>query len=842
MDKKVINLNDNWKFHYGDCEPAWYKGFDDSDENEWKNVLIPHDWSVTMPFSKKCSSGTGYLEGGTGWYRLRFRLPKEYSGKNIRLCFDGVYKNSSVWCNSYFLGKRPGGYIPFSYDISDMVVFGEEENEVSVRVVRQELADSRWFTGNGITRKVYLVVQDEIHPKEHGIFFKTVDVASDKKSATISVMHKIEKPSEEKLKKYERRTLIVENRFLDMEGNLAYVLKDEFVLRKDESWKVLLKGTVKNPHLWSSDDPYLYKMQTWYLVEDSKEGYIFAGEEMVGIRKVVFDPDKGLSVNGESVKLKGVCVHHDGGCLGAAMKAEVWQRRLKKLKEAGCNAIRCSHNPHMEELYSLCDRMGFYMMDEAFDEWENTKNKWSTGHNVYPPRHQGYFEDFPMWHEADLKAMIGRDRNHPSVIMYSIGNEVDYPNDPYCHPMFDTMTGNNDSGKPEAERMYDKNKPNMERLSKIAAELTKIVKKADDSRPVTVAAAFPELSTKIGFIDGLDVVGYNYKEHLYEDDHKRFPKKTFLGSENGHGYKEWRTVTDNDYICGQFLWTGIDYLGEAHGWPVHGSTAGILSTAGLEKPDFSRRKTFWSDEPTVCIMTRRASDGDENWLPCSNAWDYEDGEEIYVKVYVTDSLLHEGNGIPGVQLFVNGDKKAEENSRTNDNAFEFRIPFEKGTLEAKTVNTKEKLSQKITTPSRENTQISCEVWKDFDIISGDDFETASRQKGYIYQIHVQAQDKDGNILRSAVSAKDFFVDRNADESLFMNEKTKNPKFMDKLPEIDVEVTGSGEFLGIDSGNLADTTAFTEKSRKLWNGEAVVYVRRTCDGEINLKISGNEINI
>ena len=303
------------------------------------------------------------------------------------------------------------------------------------------------------------------------------------------------------------------------------------------------------------------------------------------------------------MKLKGVCIHHDAGSLGAAVPREVLQRRLEGLKEMGCNAIRTSHNPHAPELYELCDAMGFLVLDEAFDEWEGCKNKWSTGHNVYPPRHQGYYEDFPEWHDQDLRMMVRRDRNHPSVIMWSIGNEIDYPNDPYCHPRFTEMTGNNDANKPAAERQYNPDKPNMERITVLAEELVRIVKEEDATRPVTVAAAFPELSTYLGFVDHVDVIGYNYKEQFYEADHKRFPDRPMLGTENSHHARAWQVVEDLDYVCGQFLWTGIDYLGEAHGWPIHGSGAGFLTTAGLKKDEFYERQKLWTGSAKVPVIT-----------------------------------------------------------------------------------------------------------------------------------------------------------------------------------------------------------------------------------------------
>ena len=929
MDREQIVLRENWRFHLeeekdfhtgtpGQAEylrsavaGAWYKGFDDSG---WRSVTVPHDWSVEQPFSERYSSGTGYLAGGIGWYRAHFRLPEAYRGKSVRVVFDGVYKNSQVWCNSYYLGQRPCGYSTFSYDITHAAAFGDEENVLSVKVVHTDLADSRWFTGSGITRKVTLVVEEPAHPAEYGVLFRAEQVEPDETDserrfgrARIVVRHRTD-VAEGLSGTYS--LVRIRTSLIDAEGEAVLTMEGV----TGTGGECTLLGTLEQARLWSPEHPYLYTLRTWYRAEGgrpaeeelSEEAFYLADETQVGIRGIAFDPDRGFFLNGAETKLKGVCVHHDGGALGAAMEPEVWQRRLEALRECGCNAIRCSHNPHMPELYDLCDRMGFLVMDEAFDEWENAKNKWSTGHNVYPPVHEGYFEAFPAWHEADLRAMVRRDRNHPSVILWSIGNEIDYPNDPYCHPSFASMTGNNDAHKPAAERQYDPGKPNAMRLVSIADKLERIVREEDDTRPVTLAAAFPELSAETGLFRGLDVVGYNYKEHLYAKDHGRFPEKPFLGSENGHGYGAWLAVRDYPYISGQFLWTGIDYLGEARGWPVHGSPAGILTCAGDRKPEFYRRKSFWQKDPVLAIATRRASEGGEDWLPMESHWNYEPGEEVLVKVYsnlpkvrlVLEAWEPGGQGgtaglpVSGAEGTEAGESHAEAagavqrasgerkgarqagnavlqdiapesgqgaeslyreeigvlEGYNGDGAYCFRVSYRPGTLTAFGYGAPEGAARaSLSQACRKDVEsvglgrpidneaepdmarasgadaaascslstvgcaagLDCAVWRQPDVLTGRGWEEASREPGYLYQLEIGLRDENGRPV----------------------------SWQERLLTVTVE--GAGALAGLESGNLADVTPYSQNSRTTFRGRLLAFVRRSGQGEIVVKIAMEE---
>lgn len=763
MNKTTYLITDNCKFHLGDCADAWQSWFDDS---AWADVTLPHDWSVTQPFSREYSSGTGYLAGGIGWYRIQITPQEDWKGKKISLVFDGIYKNSKIWCNSYYLGGRPNGYLPISRDISDQISY-DQDIVISVQVDHRDIADSRWFTGSGIVRKVQLVVEESVHLIPDGIFFTTPE--ADSKHALFSVNHEVCNASDMDVR------LTVTNK---LSNGSAQFQATANILIPAACEKVLeTNGSVESPLLWSMDHPSLYKLETWFHAEypDGTVKEYLADTRFVGIRSFSFDPDQGFYLNGVNTLIKGVCLHHDAGCLGAAVLPSVWRRRLEKLKAMGCNAIRMSHNPHMPELYDLCDSMGFLVIDEAFDEWEGPKNKWSTGHNVYPPKHQGYYLDFPQWHKADLTALIRRDRCHPSVIMWSIGNEIDYPNDPYCHPSFNTMTGNNDANKPAAEREYNPHRPNAQRLSQIARNLGQIVRDNDLTRPVTLAAAFPELSAKLGFLEYLDVAGYNYKEHLYEESHRTYPQMPFIGSENGHSLAAWRAVTENPYISGQFLWTGIDYLGEAHGWPIHGSGAGLLTLAGFEKPGYYRRQSFWASDPMVHLTTAFATDDQGEDTPVHESWNYPEGEKVLVKCYTN---------LNQIEVFLNEETLGIFTKDSDqDDSISFTTCFQPGILRAQGCGGDTQVSHTLHT-TMSPCQIALECWKD---------SARSAEESFLYQIEATVQDSDGNPVLS-------------DSTLL---------------HISVE---NGQLVGLENGDLGDVTDYSAPYRRVYHGKLLIYVR------------------
>jgi hypothetical protein len=769
---ETIYLQD-WKFSLDSAvhQEAWQTGYDDS---AWANIVAPHDWAVSFPFSQNHSSGTGYLPGGTGWYRTVFTLSEDEEARKVWVNFDGVYKNSKVWCNGYYLGFRPSGYSGFRYDISHCVRPGD--NVIVVRVSHEDIADSRWYTGSGIYRKAYIEVCGFPYIERDSLVIVSEYEGG---AALVRVSGRVVRDGREG--EIFIRASLGEGELYTMETRV-------------EGPEFETNFNIPNPRLWSPESPALYTLNT-ELKTGSKTCFSL-GPVKIGVRSVRFDPGRGFFLNHEARarKLRGVCVHHDAGCLGAAVWPEVWRRRLEKLKAAGCNAIRMSHNPHMPELYDLCDEMGFFVMDEAFDEWEGCKNKWSRGHNVYPPVHQGYAEDFPEWHERDLADMVIRDRNHPSVILWSIGNEIDYPNDPYVHPLFTEMTGNNDSDKPKAEMLYNPGKPNMERLGKIAARLAAIVRKHDASRPVLTAAAFPELSSQLGFFDSLDMIGYNYKEHLYETDHRRFPGLPILGSENGHSLEAWKAVAENDYISGQFLWTGIDYMGEARGWPVRGSGAGLLDLAGNEKTAWFRRRALWSSEPVLhlasCLDTGA---GEAQPRELLRSWDYLPGAMVRVLCYTNLSKA---------ELFCNGKSLGPGTRDPEKEYIRWTIPFERGVLEASGLTESGEIRDSLesTLPA---VRLKLHRWEGRE--TGEDQKTGRYR---IAQIEGELLDEKGRLCTGG-------------------------NLM-----VQVSLDGPGRLLGIENGDLSDCAEYRIPRRRTYRGRIIIYVLLPGEpnGETTLGVS------
>ncbi len=782
MGRLYKTIDRGWRFHRGDCPEAWFRGYDESTASgAWVEVTLPHDWAVREPFSPEHSSGGGYLAGGVGWYRGTFSLPEACRGKKVWIVFDGVYNNAQVWANSYYLGKWPYGYSTFTYDISHAARFGEDHNQVSVRVDHAHTADSRWFTGSGIYRKVSVLVKEPVYLEQYGVFFSTPEVNADAARLYLSIALANDTG--------EATCGLVRNTLQDPSGTAVAQIETPWELPAGGRGCVEQEGTLEAPLLWSPAHPHLYTLVTELLID----GTVIDSEcNRVGVRSARFDPDEGFFLNGVNTKLKGVCVHHDAGCLGAAVPPKVWQRRLEKLQAAGCNAIRMSHNPHMPELYDLCDELGLLVIDESFDEWEGPKNKWWQGHNVYPPKHYGYFEDFPIWHERDQSLLVQRDRNHPCVILWSIGNEIDYPNDPYGHPSFESMTGNNDANKPAAERRYSPDRPNAERLVPLAQRLKAIVKQWDRTRPVTAAVAFPELSNITGFCDVLDVCGYNYKEQWYAEDHKKYPHRPLLGSENGHHYGAWLAVRDQPFIAGQFLWTGIDYLGEAPGWPVHGSSAGLLTTAGFPKAQYWFRQSLWTDEPMAHLATARHEQEDSplmQELPAawrryarrmreSCSWNYALGDCVDVTCYTN---------CPEAELFLNGVSQGISHLADfpEEGCLSWQVPFAAGTLEVvATAADGRKITHRLVTTGAA-AALQAHVYGEPTIrADGED----------IAQIEIAVVDGAGNLVPNAADM------------------------------VGVVVKGAATLLGIDSGDLADNTILSASERRAYRGHLIVYVR------------------
>ncbi|MFB2118291.1 sugar-binding domain-containing protein [Parapedobacter sp. 2B3] len=755
-------INDGWAFKLGDVPEGEQPGEPD---RSWERLDLPHDWSVGQPLSPTLASATGYLPGGIGWYRKTLSVPSDYRGQQLYIYFEGVYNHSEVFINGQSLGKRPNGYISFMYDLTPHIRYGQE-NVLTVRVDHSQDADSRWYTGSGIYRDVWLVRAAPVHLELWGVYaYPTVDRNKGTLHVQVAVANQSASPAD----------VSIVSELKDPAGATVAKKTTKASIVAAGRQEVQLTLEVKNPALWQLDDPNQYTLETVVLRDG---GPIDQSAVKTGFRTFTFDPDKGFALNGEWMKVKGVCLHHDAGVLGAAVYPEVWRRRLLTLKEVGVNAIRTSHNPQAPGLYELCDELGLLVMNEAFDEWEFPKRKWLEGWNVGTPGFQGAYSFFEEWGEQDLADMVKRDRNHLSIFAWSIGNEVDYPNDPYSHPVLDG--DEKDGGFTQATfGGFKPDAPDAMRLGDIAERLAAVVKKYDTSRPVTAGLAGVAMSNETAYPAALDIAGYNYTESRYHEDHERYPDRVIYGSENRHDLAAWKAVRDNEHIFGQFLWTGIDYLGESGRWPSRGFYSGLLDFGGFIKPRGYYRQSLWADKPMVYIGTypirnpwqRRVS------VDAWPVWNYADGDTIRVVSYTNCA---------DVNLLLNGEPIAAEKRLDDETGvYYWDVPYRAGALEAVGIHDgKEVVRNAIQTSQRPHRLVA----------SVDRAQLGRNHE--VAHLTIEIVDEDGLPVTLA------------DDN------------------ISVQIDGPAKLLGLEGSNNTDMSDYTDDTHRAYRGRLLAYILST----------------
>ncbi|MBR5656051.1 MAG: DUF4982 domain-containing protein [Prevotella sp.] len=779
------------------------ESFDDStvrntdfNDSRWRQLTLPHDWSVEHPMSPQLFSCTGYLPGGVGWYRRHFTLD-ELTEKGTKprqdsqwfIYFEGIYNRAEVYLNGHLLGMRPNGYASVLYDMTPYLN-KEGDNVLAVRVDHSRQADSRWYTGSGIYRPVWIVESGPVHLAQWGSAWRLKSM--NRNTATVEV--DIETATAQG---YAANAPRMKAEVIIKDAQGRQVAKGQTAIGAQEKRTLVMK--INRPTPWDIGNGYLYNVET--LLRDSHSNEVIDNNKMnVGLRTLDFTPNQGFRINGRSVKVKGVCLHHDAGVLGAVVPREVWERRLQNLLSIGVNAIRMSHNPQAPVVYDLCDSLGLLVMDEASDEWEFPKRKWLKGWNQGEPGYEGTYDFFEEWIERDVADMVRRDRNHPSVFLWSIGNEVDYPNDPYTHPVLDgssitqPMYGGYKPGQPEAER-----------IGRIAQRLVKVVKQIDQSRPTTGALAGVVMSNQTAYPEAVDVVGYNYTESRYDEDHKTYPNRVIYGSENRHDLEAWLAVRDKDFIFGQFLWTGIDYLGESGAWPARGSSAGLLDLKGDRKPQAWWRASLWSEQPMCYIGTypivsrgganglRRARD-QRVTIYAPDVWNYNDGQRIRV-VCMTNQ--------PKARLLLNGEEVAEPTEKDESTGLIWwDITYKGGVLRAEALNNQglAVASYDIQTTGR---PAALRLTTD---------KTTLTARGRVAHVVIEVVDDEGRTVPLADN------------------------------EVTVRVSGEGRLLGLEGGDMSDTSNLRDNRQRVVRGRLMAYVQATEDiGEIFITASSPLLN-
>ncbi len=599
-------FDDQWQFLKADAPGAEQPGFDDA---SWRRVTLPHDWSIEGPFDRNATTGGagGFLPSGVSWYRKHFVLPEADTMRRVFVEFEGVMANSDVWINGFHFGKRPYGYVSFSYEMTGHLQFGNDKSNVlAVRTDTSRQPASRWYTGAGIYRHVRLLIENPVHLERWSTFVTTPRVSTGEAVVRVETTAVNQADAD--------RSVAVRMTLIAPDGHsLRPVQTEPRIIAAGRSVDFRQDIKVENPDRWDIDHPVIYKA----LVEVREGGTLLDDETTpFGIREFHFDAATGFWLNGRNFKIKGVCLHHDASAFGAAVPLDAWKRRLAALKPLGVNAIRTAHNPFAPEFLELCDRMGFLVMDEMFDCWTIGKN---------PYDYHLYFDE---WSKIDTRDTVRRDRNHPSIILYSAGNEI-------------------------------RDTPKQELAKQILKGLIEVFHANDPTRPVTQGLFRPNVSHDYddGLADILDVIGTNYRDNELLAAQKAKPSRKIIGTEQRHDRQTWLWLRDSPSHSGQFLWTGVDYLGESREWPVVAAGSGLLDRTDMPKPVTYERQSWWSDKPMVYAVRRTATSAAvptdpgfdplaarqvlfDDWTP-ADATPHDENIEVYSNCQEVELFLNE---------------------------------------------------------------------------------------------------------------------------------------------------------------------------------------------------------
>jgi beta-galactosidase len=806
QERIIEDFNFDWSFKLGDDQQFATKDFDDS---SWRELHLPHDWSIEGEFSKDNPStpGGGALPGGIGWYRKHFRSPK-LDGRHIAIEFDGIFMNSTVFVNGHKVGFRPYGYSSMSYNITPYLNPQGEENIIAVRCDNSEQPNSRWYAGCGIYRNVRLVNTANVFVDYTGTYITTPEIS--KERGTIKAQVSISNLRNDASK------VTLENKILDAKGRCVAKNSVTKAINAGASADMEMTIEVNNPILWDVDNPYLYSVVSNVVIDGKVvDDYITP----FGFRYFEFKADTGFWLNGRNLKLKGVCMHHDLGALGTAVHRRGLERQLDILQSFGVNAIRTSHNPPTPELLDMCDERGILVMDEAFDMWRRAKTRYD------------YARYFDEWHQKDLIDFIKRDRNHPSIVMWSVGNEI-----------LEQWNSNDDvklDDLPAEQRNLlinfisenaTGNKDDVEKNTNVllTRHMVATLKKYDNTRPVTAGCNETRPTNNLIRSGALDIIGFNYHVQDYDSVKEWYPNMPFIGSEtasslNSRGFyihpstkinvvperwdaphqtdhhqcsaydnsrapwatlheEAWVAVRDRDFCAGTFIWTGFDYLGEPtpYSWPSRSSYFGIVDLCGFPKDCYYMYRSEWTNNPTLHLFPH---------------WNWNVGDKIDMWVYY--------NTADEVELFLNG-KSLGKRTKTSDrlHAIWENVEFEAGEITAIGYkNGKEILRHSRKTAGKAEKIV---LTADRKVLKADGYDLA--------YVTVECTDAKGNLVPTAMNQLYF------------------------------EVDGVGELVGVDNGNAAGGESLKGNKMKLFNGKAIAIVRtkRNESGKITLKVTSDDM--